>query len=388
MTLSLSIPDIKGKTIAQILPRLDLGGVERGTIDTAAAIISAGGRAIVISGGGRMVAKLTRAGAEHITIPAGAQNPLRWTLIRRHIAEALKSHSVDLVHIRSRAPAWIAMKVARQLNIPVLTTIHGRYHAQNMAKKIYNGIMVKADRVIAVSEYTAKIIQDQFPAAADKITVIHRGVDLEVFDPKTVSNQRVINVADNLGIPDHVPVIMLPARPTPWKGMEIMIDALAMINDVPVMMFLVGAAGGNAKFQQKLSTRIKRHGLGGKVRLTPPCSDMPAAMLLADVVVMPSVTPEPFGRVAIEAQAMGRPVVAFDHGGTSESIVHGKTGWLAVPNDVKSLAYMVREALNMSLATRKSMTAEAREHIRQNFSAHKMVASTLAIYDQMIRAGR
>ena len=388
MTLSLSIPDMKGKTIAQILPRLDLGGVEQETIDTATAIISAGGRAIVISGGGRMVATLTRAGAEHITIPAGSKNPLRWTLIRRHIAEALKSHSVDLVHIRSRAPAWIAMKVARQLNIPVLTTIHGRYQAKNMAKKIYNGIMVKADRVIAISEYTAKIIQDQFPAAANKITVIHRGVDLEVFDPKTVSNQRVINVADNLGIPDHVPVIMLPARPTPGKGMEIMIDALAMINDVPVMMFLVGAAGRNAKFQQKLSTRIERHDLGGKVRLTPSCSDMPAAMLLADVVVMPSVMPEPFGRVAIEAQAMGRPVVAFDHGGTSEIIVHGKTGWLAVPKDVKSLAYMVREALNMSLATRKSMAAEAREHIRQNFSAHKMVASTLAIYDQMIRAGR
>ncbi|MBL6603332.1 MAG: glycosyltransferase [Alphaproteobacteria bacterium] len=159
-----------------------------------------------------------------------------------------------------------------------------------------------------------------------------------MFDPAKVSAQRVINAADHLGIPDHKKVVMLPSRPSLWKGQLVTIEAMAKLNQKDTILVLVGALSGKASFQDRLTASISKYGLEGCVKLAPESQDMPAALMLADVVVMPSLTPEPFGRVAIEAQAMGRPVVAFNHGGAAESINPGDTGWLAEPGNVVSLA--------------------------------------------------
>lgn len=370
----------------QILPSLNQGGVERGTLEIAEAILAAGGRAIVVSTGGVMATRLHRMGAEHITLPVASKNPLRWPFIRRRLRQVMIKEGVDLVHVRSRAPAWIAMAAARAIKVPVVSTIHGRFKAGNIFKRYYNSIMVRSDYIIAISRYIAGLVKDQFPRVTDRITTIHRGVNVKMFDPAEVSAQRVINAAHHLGIPDHKKVVMLPARPSLWKGQQIIIEAMAQLSQKDTILVLVGALSGTASFQQRLTASISQLGLEGRVKLAPESQDMPAAMMLADVVVMPSLTPEPFGRVAVEAQAMGRPVVAFNHGGAAESIIAGETGWLAMPGDVSSLAEAVEQALTLKTRERKQFANRARQHIVANFSTDLMISKTLRIYAKALKS--
>ena len=375
---------LSGKTIVQILPALNHGGVERGTVEMAEAIINAGGRAVVISNGGILESKLARLGAEHIALGVHSKNPFKIMANRRHLKTLLASIRPDLVHIRSRAPAWSALKVARKLNIPVVTTIHGRFKASSVLKKIYNGIMIKSDHIIAISNYVENLVKQQFPQAAEKMSVIHRGVDIDLFNPQAVSPHRVINMSDQLVIPDGVPVVMLPARPTAWKGMDVLIEAMGMIKDKNFLLLLVGAGDGRQDLQNDLIKKIERADIMGKTRLTPSITDMPAGMMLADVVVMPSTTPEPFGRVAVEASAMGCPVVAFNHGGAVESIVHGVTGWLADPVDPASLADAVSTALSLKKKERQKLALEARSYVEKKFTSDLMCQTTIDTYRKLI----
>lgn len=376
---------LKGKTILQILPSLKQGGVERGTIDMANAIIKAGGNSLVVSGGGAMVAQLQRIGAEHITLPVGSKNSLRWPSIRRKLRQLMIEHKVDLVHVRSRAPAWIGIPAAKALKLPVVTTVHGRFKATNVFKKYYNSIMMKADSIIAISHYVSDLIVKQFPKVVDKITIIHRGVNVELFNPKAVNAQRTINAANHLNVGENRKVIMLPARPTLWKGQEVMISAMAKLKHMDAVLVLVGAAAGHNGFQSKLVSLITANQLEGRVMLAPETSDMPAAMMLADVVVMPSLTPEPFGRIAIEAQAMGRPVVAFDHGGATESIIADETGWLAEPGNVDELAAAVDEALSLKPRARQQFSKRVRQHVVDHFTTDIMESKTLGIYRKLLK---
>lgn len=381
----MQITNLKGKTILQILPNLKQGGVERGTIEMAKAIADAGGTAIVVSGGGAMVAQLQRIGVEHITLPVGSKNPLRWPSIRGKLRLIMTDNNIDLVHVRSRAPAWIAIPAAKVLKIPVVTTVHGRFKATNMFKKYYNSIMMRADRIIAISDYVSDLIIRQFPKVADKITIIHRGVDVDLFNPKAVNAQRTINAADKLNVDENKKIIMLPARPTLWKGQEVMIAAMAKLTHKDAVLILVGAGAGRDAFQSKLMAVIANYKMQGRVILAPETNDMPAAMMLADVVVMPSLTPEPFGRVAIEAQAMGRPLVAFDHGGAVESIIAGTTGWLAKLADVDDLATAVDTALSLKPRARQQYSKRARQHVLDDFTTDLMKSKTLTIYRKLLK---
>lgn len=376
---------LSGKVIVQILPELDSGGVERGTIEMAAAITAAGGRAIVISNGGALVARLQRVGGEHYTLATHSKNPLKWGAIRRKVKKLLKQSGADLVHIRSRASAWIAMPAAKSLGIPVVTTIHGRFRKSNFFKNIYNAKMLKADRVIAISHHIYQQVLDVSPQTHDRMKIIHRGVDIDVFSPEKIAPQRVIRMSEQLNAPDDVPIIMLPARPTVWKGAHPLVEAAAHITDEKFMILLVGALDGSTEFQKKLIATIEKANMTSRVRLCHTVDDMAAVLMLADVVVMPSLTPEPFGRVAIEASAMGCPVVAFNHGGARESIIEGVTGWLAEPVDVMSLSECLRKALSLKTAERKKLSAEARKMVKDSFTTKRMCADTISIYVDLLQ---
>ena len=390
----MALTQLKGKTILQILPRLEQGGVERGTLEVAKAIIKAGGRAVVISSGGGLVASLRRMGAVHITLPVERKNPFYWWWIRRQVRQAMLQERVDLVHIRSRAPAWIAMAAARTLKLPVVTTIHGRFQAHNPFKRYYNSIMLRADYIIVISDYIAGLVRAHFPDATPRITRIYRGVDVVHFDADAITAQRVINAAQHLGIiPGDKKIVMLPARPSLWKGHKVMIEAMRHLTQHDALLVLVGALSGGAGFQRELMDTIAKLGLERRVKLAPLSIDMPAALMLADVVVMPSLTPEPFGRVAIEAQAVGRPVVAFDHGGAAESVIHnetgGETGYLAQINDARGAAVALAEAVDQALAlkktARKRLITRARQHVLDHFTTEQMVAKTLRLYADAIK---
>ena len=372
--------------IAQIIPALNNGGVERGTIETAQAISDVGWKPIVISSGGMLESQLKRAGAKHFTLPVNKKNPVSWQFTKVKLQKILKGENVDIVHVRSRVPAWIGLPVAKVFDIPTVSTIHGKFEAYNLLKRAYNKQMLKADEIIAISKFTKSVIERQFPKLLPNISlnVIHRGVDTSVFNPINVTQQRIINEAERIGLPDDLPVVMLPARPSSWKGHLILLRALARLEHLQVAIVLLGAGDFNTGYAEMLEKTSVELGLGANVRITTSSRDMPAALMLADVVVMPSIHPEPFGRIAIEAQAMGRPVIAFDHGGARETILEGKTGWLAKPNDIDSLSENLKTALSISKSKRNELSNLAQSSVKRRFSVRKMTNSTLEIYRKLL----
>ena len=372
--------------IAQIIPALNNGGVERGTIETAQAISDVGWNPIVISSGGMLESQLKRAGAKHFTLPVNKKNPVSWQFTKIKLQKILKGENVDIVHIRSRVPAWIGLPVAKVFDIPTVSTIHGKFEAYNLLKRAYNKQMLKADEIIAISKFTKSVIERQFPKLLPNLSlnVIHRGVDTSVFNPINVTQQRIINEAERIGLPDDLPVVMLPARPSSWKGHLILLRALARLEHLQVAIVLLGAGDFNTGYAEMLEKTSVELGLGANVRITTSSRDMPAALMLADVVVMPSIHPEPFGRIAIEAQAMGRPVIAFDHGGARETILEGKTGWLAKPNDIDSLSENLKTALSISKSKRNELSNLAQSNVKRRFSVRKMTNSTLEIYRKLL----
>ena len=370
--------------IVQILPALVRGGVERGTVEMAQAIQAAGGHAVVISNGGPLVRHIERCGGKHIALPVHAKNPLRWPGLRLQLKTIFQAENADIVHVRSRVPAWLALTLAKSMGIATISTVHSRFTARSFLKRRYNAKLLDAGQVIAISDYVHGLITSQYIGVEDRLTVVHRGVDTDTFDPAAVSQARIINFADTVALPEDVPVIMMPARSSSWKGHHILLDALTKLKDLNFVCLFVGASDGKAGFVKDITDYAHARGLEGRFRLTPFVDDMPAALMVADVVVMPSITPEPFGRVALEAQAMGRPIVAFAHGGAVESIEHEKTGWLATPGDVDSLAENMRAALTLQPRARNAFATHARAHINAHFSTDKMCQETLKIYRRML----
>ena len=373
--------------IVQILPALNRGGVERGTVEVADAIVKNGWKSVVISNGGLLTSQLKRVGATVYEVPVHRKNPFLWGSARRQVKRILQQEGADIVHVRSRAPAWIALPAANSLGIATVSTVHSKFAPANIFKKIYNGKMLKADRVIAISHFVENEIFTHYgkSGVAEKLSVIHRGVDLGMFDPNAVNQQRIIAEADRLGLPDDKSIIMLPARATSWKGHEILIQALAQLSDKDAILMLLGIEDGPPAYAEKLRTMAVRYGLGGRVRIGAGSRDMPAALMLADVVAMPSIKPEPFGRVAIEALAMGRPVVAFRHGGAVESIDEGRTGWLADPLSVDSLAEALQTALSLTPRKRRALAKDARQQMTDQFSKDMMCERTLAVYKSLLK---
>lgn len=372
-------------TVLQILPALGgSGGVERGTVEIAGAIIAAGGRALVASEGGILTHDLTRVDAEHITLPVASKNPVVMYNNIGRLIELIKRERVDIVHVRSRAPAWSAYIACQRTKVPMITTFHGTYSIGNWLKRRYNAVMTYGERVIAISGFIGGHIRRHYGVPVDKIRVIHRGVDIDRFDPEKVSAERVIKLATEWRLPDGIPIIMLPGRLTRWKGQLLLIDAIGKLGRKDIRCLLVGSAQGRADYRREIENRIARHGLEEVVRIVEHCDDMPAAYKLTDLVVSASTDPEAFGRVVAEAQAMGRPVIASDHGGARETVLPELTGWLTAPGDVDALAKALEAGLGLDEAARAKMAAAAIEHVRKNFSKTQMCDQTLDVYNEVL----
>ncbi|MBL8643223.1 MAG: glycosyltransferase family 4 protein [Rhodospirillaceae bacterium] len=373
----------------QVLPSLIAGGVERGTIDVAQALVNAGWTALVASTGGPMVRELERVGAVHIGLPLKSKSPLN---IRRNVdalVELMAHRNVSVVHARSRAPAWSAMRAAEKLSIPFVTTFHGTYGLGPFGlKKAYNRVMAEGDIVIAISEFIRTHIIGNYGVPADKIRLIHRGVDVQSFDPAAVTSVRLIQLAQKWRLSESTRVIMLPGRITGWKGHRLLIDALAVMkqrapNATDLRCMMVGPTE-TPHLVDALLSYAEEKGVGGWVQIVQDCNDIPAAYMITDVAVSASTDPEAFGRVVAEAQAMGRPVVAPAHGAAPEIIEPGVTGWLFTPRDPVSLADAMERALNLSQSERERLAARAIERVRKYFNKTDMCAKTLAVYDEVL----
>lgn len=360
------------------------GGVERGTVEIAGCIRANGWRALVASSGGERVHQLSRAGAEHIELPLHSKNPLTiWANVAK-LEKLILDEKVDIVHARSRAPAWSAYLACKRTGAAFVTTFHGTYSAGTRVKRWYNSIMTRGERVIAISKFIAGHLKQMYGAPGEKIRVIHRGVDLDSFNSAKVSAERVVQLAGAWRLEDGYPVVMLPGRLTRWKGQGVFIEAIASLGRKDIRCVLVGSDQGRTGYRKELERLIELHGLSGVVRIVDHCDDMPAAYMLADVVVSASTDPEAFGRVVVEAQALGRPVVAPDHGGACETIIQGKTGWLFKPCDKDSLAAALRDALGLSEAERQAFVERAIMSVRDHFSRDAMCLKTLDVYREVL----
>ena len=372
-------------TILQVLPALGTqGGVERGTVEVAGAIAAAGGRALVASAGGPLTHALTRVGATHVALPVDRKNPAIMARNVGRLADLIRRENVDLVHARSRAPAWTAWFAAKRTGRPFITTFHGTYNAGSFIKRRYNAIMTQGERVIAISHFIAGHIRQVYGLPAERLRVIHRGIDPQRFDPAAISAQRIIVLANQWRVADGLPVILLPGRLTRWKGQAVLLQAMARLGRRDVHCLLLGDDQGRNAYRAELEAMISRLGLGGVVRIIAHCDDMPAAYMLADVVVSASTDAEAFGRIVVEAQAMGRPVIATDHGGPRETIIDQTTGWLVPPADSEILAAALDRALRITPEARKRMAETAVDHVRRNFSTETMCHKTLDVYAEVL----
>jgi len=372
------------KTILQLLPRLDHGGAERVVVEIAEAVTQSGHRAIIAAEPGHLAGAAARAGAELVPLPLATKSPFKiWRNINRVVDLSLDEH-VDLIHAHSRAPAWSGYHAAKKLRVPFVTTYHGSYSENSAFKRRYNQIMVSGDRVVAVSEYIADLIRTRYGTRDEKIRVVHGGVDTRIFDPDTVRGDRSVRLARAWRADAGHPAIMLPGRLTGWKGQKLFIQALAKMRHKDALGILVGSDQGRAAYTGSLVSLAEHLGVANRLRIVGHTDDMPAALMLADIVVNCSTSPEAFGRTIIEAQSMGRIVVAADHGGARETIIGGSTGLLFPSGNAAALAGILDDVLDQDVASRIAFGAGARAHIEENFSLKVMQNKMLAIYGELL----
>ena len=371
--------------VLQVLPALGGGGVERGTVEIAQAIAEAGGTPLVASAGGLHAPSVERAGGRNIIIPSmPSKNPWRIWRNASRLEDLIRSHRVDLVHARSRAPAWSAYWATRRTGTPFITTYHGAYNENVPLKRRYNDVMAKGDLVIAISRFIAKLITERHQIDPARIRLIPRGVDPAVFDPDRVSPDRIMKLSREWRLTDGQPVVLLPGRISRWKGQSVLIEALARMTTRDVSVVLVGADQGRSRLVAELSAQADRLGVARRVRMVGHCSDMPAALKLASVVVNASTDPEAFGRVVIEAQSMGCPVIGTDHGGAVETIEHDVTGWRVAPGDADQLAVALDYALHLTDDERHAVGMTARQSVIDHFTTRRMQAATIAVYQELL----
>ncbi|HEY8290618.1 MAG TPA: glycosyltransferase family 4 protein [Acetobacteraceae bacterium] len=369
--------------VLQVLPSLVTGGVERSTIEITQAVAEAEGVALVASAGGPLTIAVQRAGGRHFTLPLDAKDPWRIWRNAARLTALIRAENVAVVHARSRAPAWAAWLACRRTGAHFVTTHHGTYSESLPFKRRYNAVMARGEIVIAASHYIAALVRDRYGVAAERIRVIPRGVDSSVFDPGAVSGERIAKLARQWRLPDGVPTVMLPGRLTAWKGQAVLLEAVARLQRRDVCCVLVGSDQGRYRYTAELLRRARRLGIAERLRLAGQCDDMPAALMLSDVVVHASTQAEAFGRVVIEAQAMGRPVVAADLGGPVETVDHGITGWRVKPGDPLALAAAIDQALALGPDARRWLGARARASVP---TVRAMQEATLDVYEAVIGA--
>jgi glycosyltransferase involved in cell wall biosynthesis len=300
------------------------------------------------------------------------------------LADLIRLRGVAIVHARSRAPAWSAWLACRWTGASFVTTCHGLYREDLPGKRFYNAVMTWGERVIANSRFTAEEMTRRHRVGADRLRVIPRGVDPAIFDPDAIVVNRLIRLTQAWRLPDGQRTVVLPARISPTKGQDLLLRAVARMRHRDVACVLVGGAEGRERLLKRLLALAEDLGIGERVRFVGHCEDMPAALLLSDVVVVPSVQPEAFGRAVIEAQAMRRLVVAANHGGAVETIEDGLTGWLVPPNDADALADQIDTLLDMPEEERLVAGERARDAVMASYTVQAMQDATIAVYAELL----
>ena len=318
-----------------------------------------------------------------------SKSPAKLWANRKALIDIIRREKVDIVHARSRAPAWSALWAARATGAHYVTTYHGAYGGTSAPKTLYNSVMARGEIVIANSYYIAEHVKAVHGVPDEKLVVIQRGVALESFDPAVIDSAKVSALRAEHA-PDGQRLAILPGRLTDWKGQKVLIEALSLLPRealVGTRFVMFGDAQGRDEYVADLKNAIGNSNIDEFVRISGHYTDMPALYAASDMVLAPSKRPEAFGRVAVEAQAMGKPVIASDHGGQRETVIPGETGWLVQPDDAASLSDAIRQWLEMSAEDLSGLSSAAQKWARNNFSTALLQEKTLAVYDRVMQEG-
>jgi len=358
--------------------------VARATLEAAQAVIAAGGSAIVASPGGSLVPDLLRLRATHIELPAPAHVLWGRLTLPGKLVSSLRDAKVDVIQARSPASGWVARALARRLDAKWIATLHRPFLASDLAGRFVEARQSRADAVIAVSQHVARDALERFPALQERLEVITPGINFDRFDPAIVRVDRLIRLAGELRVPDGSHLVLCPGRFGEDNGQKILVEAIRLLGRDDVFCLLLGSTGAPTPFEKELERAIEAAQLNGRVQIGPYVDDMPAAYMLADVVVSTGGARQGFSRALVEAQAMGRPVVAEDGGGAAETILpEGVTGWLAPSGDAASLAEALQAALSLSIERRAELARTAQEHARSTYGLARSNQQLLALYHRL-----
>lgn len=377
---------VKAPVVLQVLPELGQGGVELGTVQIAEHLTEQGIKNYVASQGGRMEFQLERMGVKHFKLPLKSKNPFRIISNANKLAEIIKKEGINIVHARSRAPAWSAYLAAQKAGVHFMTTFHGTYGlGPKGIKKLYNQVMTFGEKVIVISTHIKNHVIKNYHTPEEKLVFIHRCVDTDKFNQASVTPERLKTIIEQYELPTDKKIILLIGRLTRWKGQELLIDALAKIKDRnDFHCIFTGDDQGRTKYTEGLVNKIKEYKMQGMFTFIRHTDDVPALMKASDIVVSASIEPEAFGRIAAEGEAMGKIVLASNIGGSLDNLKDGVTGRHFISGDADDLSQKLEWALDLPESERKKISLSAENFVKENFTKQIMCDKTLAVYRSLV----
>jgi glycosyltransferase involved in cell wall biosynthesis len=373
-------PNPNAPTVLHLVSRLDGGGGARLAIDLSTGLVESGGRALIAYDGEASTYELTRHKITPIAEALTSRNPISGYTLTRRLAQVIREQKVDLVHAQNATLAAVGDAAARKAGAKIITTFcDGPGEVATLSKKTRTAL-INSEHVVTLSYLTANLLADALPELRERLSVVPYGVDWTRFDPQRVAAQRMIQLAQSWRLPDDKPIVMLPARYVPQKGHALLLEALAEVKDIDLHCLMVGPSQDGGAYRDQLDKLVSMMGLEGRVLLADECRDMPAALMLADLVAAPYLAPSTYNRVVIEAQALGRPLVASDYPCARELVEGSSMAWLVPPNDAASLAWAIREALALPSEERQARTPQVIENLQRRSDRDWMRHRVLSMY--------
>ena len=377
--------------VLQVIPRLGYGGAETGCYDLAHYLHEQDCKSYIVTSGGELIKYIDKKKVKLIKLPVQSKNPLIMFINSIALTLLILFLNISIVHARSRAPAWscyIATKITRR---KFVTTFHGTYNFKNSIKKFYNSIMVKSDVLIAGSNFIFSHISEnyqKFLNSKKKFLVIFRGINTEYFDSDTIKKKDIDKLKATWKIEDNKKIILLPGRLTAWKGQEMFIEAINLFKqsnpELDFVAVILGDDQGRTVFRKKLERLVEQFNLTQNIKFVDNCNVMPVAYYISDVIVSSSIEPEAFGRVSVEAQAMKKPIIASNIGGSKETVIDNKTGLLFESGKPKSLCDKLNEIIKLDTLTLDLMGREGRKNVINRFNIEKMCLNTYSEYKKLV----
>ena len=377
--------------VLQVIPKLGYGGAETGCFDIAHYLPENNCESFIVTSGGELLKFVDKKKVKIFKLPVQSKNPLLIFINSIILIGIILLNNISIVHARSRAPAWSCLIASKITGRKFVTTFHGTYNFKTNLKKFYNSVMVRSDLIIAGSNFIFSHIKENYSMYLNykkKFLVIFRGINVDYFDSSTTLENDEKKLLKQWGIEKDKKIILLPGRLTSWKGQEVFIEAVNLINiELGYEAFytvILGSDQGRELYKKKLIRLSEQYRMSKQIRFIDHCKNMALAYKVSDIIVSASNEPEAFGRVSVEAQSMGKPIVASNIGGSNETIIDEKTGFLFESNNAKSLSKQILRVLNMDETSLKMMGIEARKNVTQRFNVEKMCFSTYSEYKRLL----